>query len=78
MKIISDRSFLFPALAGTVLIFNPQAAQADILLTEDFSTGDGGFLQTSDGLPDNPWIFDVAAAAWATDGDANGTPLIIT
>lgn len=74
MKIISDRSFLFPALAGAVLIFNPQAAQADILLTEDFSTGDGGFLQTSDGLPENPWIFDVAAAAWATDGDANGTP----
>ena len=70
----TGRSLLFPALSAGVLILLPQPADADILLTEDFAAGDGGFIQTSDGLPENPWIFNSLRAAWGTDGDANGTP----
>ena len=62
-------------LSGT--LFAPSAMRADILLSEDFSGGDGGFVEsnlgnTTDG---NQWLFNAASQSWTLDGDTDlGVP----
>ena len=58
-------------LSGT--LFAPSAMRADILLSEDFSGGDGGFVEsnlgnTTDG---NQWLFNAASQSWTLDGDTD-------
>ena len=68
------RKFGFNILIFAGVSLGLPSARADVLLTEEFTNGDGGFVPTSDGVPDNPWIYNAGGGAWATDGDANGTP----
>ena len=41
------------------------------MLSEDFANGDGGFTQTTNGAPANPWTFNAEGANWFTAGEAN-------
>ena len=58
-------------------LFAPSAMRADILLSEDFSSGDGGFVEsnlgnTTDG---NQWLFNAASQSWRLNGDTDlGVP----
>ncbi|MGJ8696915.1 MAG: LamG-like jellyroll fold domain-containing protein [Verrucomicrobiaceae bacterium] len=58
-------------VAAIIIDYIPLAGPNE--LSEDFTGGDGGFMQTSDGAPENPWVFNSEAAAWRTDGEASGT-----
>ena len=49
--------------------------RADVIFSEDFSDGDGGFEVTSDGDPTGPWEFNSGQGTWSVDGDGGlGTP----
>lgn len=47
-------------------------AQADIILTEDFSANDGGFTETSDGADPTPFVYNSGSGTWSLEGDDSG------
>ena len=53
------------------LYVSVQSGVAGVLLSEDFTAGDGGFTQTTSGAAVNPWTFNAEDANWFTDGEAN-------
>jgi hypothetical protein len=61
--------------AALVIGFVPvSAVRGEVLLSEDFSGGDGGFTVTNVGAVENPWAYD-AAGFWSTGGSENvGSP----
>ncbi|MCB1100635.1 MAG: discoidin domain-containing protein, partial [Verrucomicrobiae bacterium] len=62
------------SLAG-ISALTTSRSTADIIFSEDFSAGDGGFQVTSDGDPTGPWIFNSGDGTWSVDGDGGlGTP----
>ena len=68
--------FLSICLAGLNLASADRAA-AVILLSEDFSGGNGGFSESHTGVPTpgNEWTYNAGAGTWSTIGDDNlGTP----
>jgi hypothetical protein len=62
---------LIPALLAMSLHVSFQSGFAAVLLSEDFANGDGGFTQTTNGAPANPWTFNAEGANWFTAGEAN-------
>ena len=56
------------------LLTSVECVRADILLSQDFAGGDGGFTATSNGNSTLPWVYNSASGVWSTDGEANGTP----
>ncbi|MGK0189873.1 MAG: hypothetical protein ACI9R3_005692 [Verrucomicrobiales bacterium] len=73
MTIRNFHSFFICILAFTWLAL-PAISSADILLSEDFSGGNGGFTATSTGNSTLPWTFNADSSTWSTDGEQNGTP----
>jgi len=53
------------------MILQPTSADAEILLTEDFSGGDGGFVESNLGntTAGNEWIFSGGTSSWRLNGD---------
>ena len=57
------------------IVWTTFSAQADILLTEDFTGGDGGFISTEVGGSTFPWTLNVPSSSWRLDGDTDlGSP----
>lgn len=67
-------TFFYSATLSLSLLVPIGHVCADVLLTQDFSGGDGGFASTSNGNPTVPWVYDAESGTWSTDGEANGTP----
>ncbi|MDA7881090.1 hypothetical protein N9A94_02170 [Akkermansiaceae bacterium] len=55
------------------LIFAPTVLplSADLIFSEDFSGGDGGFISTEVGGATFPWLFNAATTSWRLDGDTD-------
>ena len=62
------------ATAGICTFLLPPLS-ADVIFTEDFSAGDGGFQVTSEGDPTGEWQYNSSQDTWSVDGDDNlGSP----
>lgn len=56
-------------------VLAPVVSRADVIFSEDFSAGDGGFVVTSEGDPTAPWEFNSGDGTWSVDGDALNRPI---
>ena len=63
---------LYSAILGISAVMLGSAS-AQLLLEEDFTADDGGFVSTSEGAAVQPWVYNSGTGTWSANGEVVGT-----